>query len=166
MWFYNNPDTINHVIENEKGEVLGYVVGAQWGYQKELNKYLLKPGLWALITHPWVVFNKRILETIWLRYKTLTGKNKHIGDTALKYTMPMVSLVGIAVATKARGLNVGNQLIQRFEQSARELNIATMRLSVYRSNYRARAFYKKNGWLEEPSPKKNRVMGYYKVIRS
>lgn len=163
-WFYSNSNTIHFVIENKDGDVLGYVVGARWGYQRELNKYLLKPGIWALVTHPWVVFNRRILETIWLRIKTLFGKNTHIKETSVKYEKPIVSLVGIAVAEDARGQKVGGKLLELFEKSALELGFVTMRLSVYRLNHRARAFYEKYGWKEESSQLESRVMGYYKEI--
>ena len=162
-WFYKNESTIHFVAEDE-GKVVGYVVGAYWGYQSSLNKYLLAPGIRAFLTRPWLILNRRVLGTIWLKLQTLIGLNKHIGQTKKLYEQPIISLVGIAVAPEAFGRKVGSQLMKAFEESAKKVNYKTMRLSVYRSNERAKAFYIKNGWQEEISEKHSFVVGYYKEL--
>jgi len=56
-----------------------------------------------------------------------------------------LSLLSICVSEKAKGMGISKLLVERFEEKLKTNSYEGYRLSVYKSNYRANGFYKKNG---------------------
>lgn len=161
-WFIQREDCVTVGGMNEKGDLCGYIVGAPWGYQQQMNKDLLGPAAKEMARRPWIFFHKKILRSVWLRVKTMLGRNKFIAETQVKYTGRIISLVGIGVSEQATGSGIAAMMMDRFIAEARRKNFDYARLSVYASNGRARRFYEKMGWSPEETGQP--VMGYFKKL--
>ena len=162
-WFIKADGTVNVVGIDDNEQIAGYIVGAPWGYQKQMNKKLLPVATVEMIKRPWIFFHKKILQSIWLRSKTMLGLNKFIETTREKYSGKIISLVGIGVSEQAIGSGIAPLMMDQFIELAIRKNYAYARLSVYKSNSRARKFYEKMGWAPEES--NTTVMGYYKKLQ-
>lgn len=159
QWFVEHRNTIRLIgLLDEKPE--GYVVGAEWGYQNEMNRDLLWSMTSALITHPWIIFNRKILKNGWLRFRSILGFNRSLEAIQHKYEGRIVSLVGIGVSRKAQGSQLAGELMYAFLHEAKSRGFDFARLSVYEVNSRAIRFYEKNGWVAENN-KNSDVVGYY-----
>ena len=161
-WFINTNGSVNVVAVDDNENVMGYIVGAGWGYQQHMNKDLVTVASIEMIKRPWIFFHRKILRSVWLRTKTILGRNKFIETTQQKYPGKIISLVGIGVSEKAMGSGIASLMMNEFIKLAAE-QYDYARLSVYTSNARARKFYEKTGWLPEEST--TAVMGYYKKLR-
>jgi ribosomal protein S18 acetylase RimI-like enzyme len=128
-----------------------------------MNKDLLGTATVEMIKRPWIFFHKKILQSIWLRVKTILGLNKFIGTTREKYNGKIISLVGIGVSKQAMGSGIAPLMMDEFIILARQKQYDYARLSVYVSNTRARKFYEKMGWAPEES--NTPVMGYFKKLQ-
>jgi ribosomal protein S18 acetylase RimI-like enzyme len=162
-WFIKADGTVNVVGIDDHENVAGYIVGAPWGYQQHMNKDLLGIAAVEMIKRPWIFFHKKILRSVWLRGKTMLGLNKFIETTREKYSGKIISLVGIGVSEQAMGNGIAGLMMDKFIELAILKNYAYARLSVYRSNDRARRFYEKMGWIPEET--NTSVMGYYKKLQ-
>ena len=162
-WFLQTDGCVNVVGENEMGKAMGYIVGAPWGYQQGMNKALLKTAAIEMAKRPWIFVHKKILQSVWLRVKTILGLNKFIQTTGERYAGKIISLVGIGVSPDAMGSGIAKDMMDVFIAEATKKNYDYARLSVYVSNARARKFYEKCGWLPEHS--QTAVMGYYKKLK-
>ncbi|MFN5663558.1 MAG: GNAT family N-acetyltransferase [Bacteroidota bacterium] len=160
-WFQDSPCGLALVAE-ENNQTIGYVVGAQLGYGKELNNFLLKIGIWSILTNPRIFFHPQFIGTIINRLKLLLQKSENETKNYAKLSGKGISLVGIGVDPLFTGKGAGVSLLKAFEEKAKLLGYTFMRLSVYRKNERARNLYSKNGWkvLETDGP----VLYYYKEI--
>lgn len=161
-WFISKGDCINVVGLMDDGTVCGYIVGAPWGYQQQMNKSLLQVAALEMAKRPWLFLHKKIILSVCLRVKTILGLNKFIGETSNRYEGKILSLVGIGVAERAQGSGLASIMMDRFMEKAKMEGFQFVRLSVYSTNSRARKFYEKMGWQPEITNKP--VMGYYKKI--
>ncbi len=160
-WFIHYKDGIA-IVALYNGDDAGYVVGAPAGYQPEMNKSLIGTAILGFITHPWSIFNKKIIKIIISRIKTIAGSKKTTKSNDDIDLGKTISLVGIAVSKDYEGLKIGSALINEFENRAKLLNFETMRLSVYGDNEKALALYKKSGWVEL-SRSENTITLYKKI---
>lgn len=161
-WFIKKEGAVNVVGIDDNGKTAGYIVGAPWGYQQGMNKDLMNVAAVEMIKRPWIFFHKKILQSVWLRSKTMLGLNKFIATTQGKYSGKMISLVGIGVSQAAMGSGIAGLMMEAFTENARQQQYDYARLSVYKNNERARKFYEKMGWIPEES--NTPVMGYYKKL--
>ncbi len=144
-WFrISNMATAWVVAEGNR--VVGYVVGATLGYDAILNKVLLKTGIWAILTHPKILFHAHFIETIKNRLKLLLSQKKLSTKVNKEPTGTGISLVGIAVDPLHLNKGGGTLLMQIFEQQAKQSGYSYMRLSVYNVNEKAKQLYTKNEW--------------------
>ena len=162
-WFIKTDGSVNVVGIDDNENVSGYIVGASWGYQKNMNKDLLVIASVEMLKRPWIFFHKKILQSLWLRSKTMLGLNKFIETTREKYSGKIISLVGIGVSKEAVGKGIAPAMMDKFIELARQKGYDYARLSVYKTNDRARKFYEKMGWTPEES--NTAVMGYYKKLQ-
>lgn len=160
-WFINSPIGISLVLESD-GKLIGYVVGAKLGYNKELNKSLFKTGVISIVTHPGVLFHTHFIRNVRNRLKSLFSKSTKSEGTYVEPAGSGVSLVGIAIDPNSAKKGGGSLLINAFEKESIEAGYNYMRLSVYEVNESALNLYKRNGWqlLSNESP----VLYYYKKI--
>jgi ribosomal protein S18 acetylase RimI-like enzyme len=161
-WFMENEGCIALKADNEN-RIIGYIVGAPIGYGSIMNRDLLQIGLLGILTHPLIVFNKRIFKTIFIRFKLLfqsTTAETSINKFDLKGKG--VSLVGIGVHPEYNGLGIGQTLISTYEIEAKKLGMDYMRLSVYDNNSKALKLYEKSGWKLLTND--GNTLYYYKYI--
>lgn len=144
-WFVNFPEGIALTALFD-GTPAGYVVGAPVGYQSKMNKDLAGVAFTGFVSHPWVIFNMKILSIALSRVKILFGKKEK--KIAEKRDENAISLVGIAVSPLYSGHKIGSKLMTAFEELARAKEYDLMRLSVYDYNEAAISMYKKSGWSE------------------
>jgi ribosomal protein S18 acetylase RimI-like enzyme len=158
-WFCTSHTSIA-ICAMDEDRVVGYAVGAPQGYSKNLTRDLIWVAGLSLLAHPWLLLNRRILERLLLRLKTITIPGQHKQNS--EFEAPVYSLVGIGVLPEMRGKRAGEKLLKAFEEKAFQYQTKTLVLSVYRDNS-AREFYTKFGWeLFDPTPNSPSVM-YYKV---
>ena len=163
-WFLRTTDAIALVATNGDGDVVGYVIGAPIGYTATLNRQLAPVGLGAMLARPWLLANRQLWATLFARARYVFRPSAATDTTGLP--TPAMSLVGIAVDPRAPRRGVGLALMTHFEQYARELNMASMRLSVYPSNIAARKLYERCGWRPlSNEPTATGTMYYGIVIR-
>lgn len=160
-WFINSPIGISLILESE-GKLIGYVVGAKLGYNKELNKSLFKTGIISIVTHPGVLFHTHFIRNVRNRLKSLFSKSTKSEGTYIEPAGSGVSLVGIAIDPLSSKKGGGSLLINAFEKESIEAGYNYMRLSVYEVNESALKLYKRIGWqlLSNESP----VLYYYKKL--
>ncbi|GAB2975358.1 hypothetical protein GCM10027049_07400 [Mucilaginibacter puniceus] len=158
-WFLAYPETITlKAVIN--GSTCGYVVGAPLGYDKFINKKLLKFVIVGTITHPLVLFHKNFFKVAFRKMILIFTT-----PSVAKITNPDgkgISLVGIGIDENYAGLGIGQQLMVAFEEKARELGMDFMRLSVYDYNLKAIHVYEKCGW--QKLAKKENVFYYFKTL--
>jgi ribosomal protein S18 acetylase RimI-like enzyme len=144
------------------GKLIGYVVGARLGYNKELNKALFKTGIVSILTHPGVLFHAHFKRNVRNRLKSLLSRDTKSEGKYVEPSGSGVSLVGIAIDPHSAKKGGGSLLINAFEKESIEAGYNYMRLSVYEVNESALNLYKRNGWqlLSNESP----VLYYYKNI--
>jgi ribosomal protein S18 acetylase RimI-like enzyme len=163
-WFCKADCAIALVAMNRSENVLGYVVGAPLGYSRPMNRDLFWAATQGIIVRPWLFFSDHFRETIVARLKLLldrSPKESHESDCP----GPTMSLVGIGVSPNARGAGIGIRLLQEFEAKARELQMRSVRLSVYPDNFAARRLYERCGWQPlSSSAKGSEAMHYFRIL--
>ena len=160
-WFRDYPHGVSlTALYNDK--VAGYVVGAPVGYQKLLNKNLMFTAFMGFLLHPWVLFDKKIMNILLARVRILFGTKQTVEGQNEFDNEDTISLVGIGVLPKYEGLGIGKMLMDKFEEKARNEGLKSMRLSVYDYNTSALKLYSKSGW-EEFSRKNNTVTFVKKI---
>jgi len=160
-WFITSSCAISLGAYDSSDQLTGYVIGAPLGYEILLNKKIFKPAALRIITHPWLLFNIRILRAIYSRFRL----NKKTKPNSLKLPEPVMSLVGIAVHPESQGNKIGIHLIQAFEEKAFTLPMKALRLSVYPENQIARRLYESSGWQAfSESVMPGQAMYYFKLL--
>lgn len=160
-WFMDHPTGIA-ITALYKDKPAGYVVGAPVGYQVKMNKDLMGVAAFGFISHPWVIFNKKIISIASSRLKVLFTKKDIQQSKEISDKSNVISLVGIAVSPSVGGHQIGSSLMNKFEELARLEGFSAMRLSVYDDNEAALRLYKKNGWEELSS--NNKTITFIKVL--
>lgn len=162
-WFASAGDAIAFVAETEPGIVVGYAIGAPVGYAATLSLHLAWIGATTLIVRPWLLFDYRNWATVKARIGFIFSRSAK-NTTGLP--APSMSLVGIGVAPSAAGKGVGFVLMKAFEERARSMRMASLRLSVYPENASARRLYERCGWEPLPyPPTPNGTMYYGRILR-
>lgn len=160
-WFLNYPNSVALKAFSDKG-IVGYVVGAKIGYNAELNKRLKLLAVKGVLSNPIVLFHQHFLFVLKSRIKALlsTSNNTDLKEPEGKG----LSLVGIGVLPNEAGKGYGKDLMKAFEEKAIELGYDYLRLSVYKSNERAKALYSKQGWksVESSTP----ILYFYKELNN
>lgn len=163
-WFLGRQDTVALLASSESGQVLGYAVGAPVSYGSELNRALLPSALLAVVAKPWILASPRIRRTAWQRIQSMFGRKEAVKEKPL-LPMHTLSLVSIGVDPQARGRSVGEQLMKAWEEGAKQIGCASLRLSVYPQNAGARRFYERNGWIPfQESVPEGHAMYYSKIF--
>ncbi|GBE29676.1 hypothetical protein BMS3Bbin04_00698 [bacterium BMS3Bbin04] len=148
-WFMTCEDGIALTAVEGK-TVLGFVVGAVMGYQKNLNRYMFWTVFWSLIRRPHLWIKKDIIRNIVARVQVVLGMHsKQVSATGVHYPQPCMSYVGVAVSSKARGKGVGKKFNSTFlnicENSDR---IVAVRSTSHEDNVPACRIYVDLGWKE------------------
>ncbi len=163
-WFVGRKDTVALLASSESGQVLGYAVGAPVPSGREMNRALLPSALFAVVAKPWLLASPRIRRTAWQRIQSMLGRKGAVIPKPLLPTLTL-SLVSIGVDPQARGRSVGEQLMKAWEQGAKQIGCASLRLSVYPQNAGARRFYERNGWIPfQNSVSESHAMYYSKIF--
>jgi ribosomal protein S18 acetylase RimI-like enzyme len=160
-WFATSATAIAYVAELEPGTVVGYVIGAPVGYAAVLNVDLAWVGLISVLRRPWMLLHRGVWGTLWARLGFVLGRSA-ANTTGLPE--PVMSLVGITVAPAAAGKGVGFALMKAFEERARAMQMASLRLSVYPDNRAARRLYERCGWKVLPQPPSASGTIYYGLL--
>ena len=159
-WFLRAERAIALVATDSDSKVIGYVVGAPLGYNGPMNRDLFWVAARGIIVRPWLLFSPQFVSTVMARIGFILGRSPmRYGEPELPG--PTMSLVGIGVSSLARGKKAGLRLMQAFEARARELQMHSLRLSVYEGNTVARRLYESCGWYPDPSPIRGKKAMYY-----
>ena len=158
-WFLEDPRAIAFCAHYQDRPV-GYLVGAQLGYDADLNKKLLSTGIVSILTHPAILFHPQFVRNIKSRLRLLVGGKKTQVTEQFKEPDGIgVSLVGIAADPQSGIKGVGSALMKAFMAEAKVKGYRYTRLSVYEENKVARGLYEKAGW--KCLNKANGVLYYY-----
>ncbi|MCK6546318.1 GNAT family N-acetyltransferase [Myxococcota bacterium] len=162
-WFATATDAIALVALDDHATPVGYVVGAPLGYGRAMTRELFVPAALGVATHPALVFDRRIVKTALGRVAELFGRPMPSAPPPA-LPAPTWSLVGIGVASKARGLGAGSALTKAFEDEARARGARSLRLSVYAENAAARRTYERAGWVPFDGPVPPGFAMYYSKV--
>lgn len=163
-WFQQAEQNISLLALDESEDramPAGYVVGAPWGWDAKLNRDLFWFAAVRAGVRPWLLFNEQFRRTIAVRLGMIKDGGLSNAPPHPVLPEPTMSLVGIGVATSARGKGCGILLLEAFEQRARELRMRSMNLSVYPDNAAARKLYEKMGWQPFVVPARKRESMFY-----
>lgn len=159
QWFLEDARALAFCAHHA-GRPVGYLVGAQLGYDADLNKKLLGSGVIAILTHPAIFFHPQFVRNIKSRLNLLLGKKKPQASIQFKEPEGVgISLVGIAADPQSGIKGVGSALMKAFMAEAKKRGYRYTRLSVYEENKIARGLYEKSGW--KCLNKANGVLYYY-----
>lgn len=163
-WFCRDKRNITLGALGGRGETLGYVVGAQSGWDRLMSRDLFWSAAVRVAFRPWLFLSAQFRQTAMRRLGGLIGReSRHLAQPVLPE--PTMSLVGIGVASNARGLRCGTTLINAFEEKAKALGMRSMNLAVYPGNLPARRLYEKCGWQPfELPPTETIAMFYSKLL--
>lgn len=142
-WFLRTGNTIAIVAVDQSNSVIGYVVGAPVGYSATMSRDLGWVAARSMLAHPRLLFDGQVHKTVAARLGQIF---KPVTDDDSDLPSPTMSLVGIGVAPAEVGRRIGRALMQGFEENARRLGMASLRLSVYRGNTAAQRLYENCGW--------------------
>ncbi len=150
-------------------ETTGYVGGFISQYEGDgsasgMLQYALREAFKGVITHPWLLLNKELIKYYPLIIKNVTGKFKRPVNTTTPPPPKKIlttGLVIIGVSPSHRGSGIFESLIHAFEEEATARAIATISLSVKKTNTRALAAYKKAGFYISKE-----VPGAYEMIKT
>jgi len=147
LWFVERPFGVALIAEMNH-EILGYVIGAPVGYNKILIRDLWLIAGCSIAIRPYLLMERRLRRNLSQRLRAIFGRRGSVpDDVAPQLPEPTMALVGIATSNDCRGQGVGTALINAFEEEALQRGMAAYRLSVYRSNMRARRFYESKGMI-------------------
>ena len=163
-WFLQDF-CVKLVAVDEEDKIAGYVFGAPWGYQKPMNKDLVRVAVIEMIKRPWIFFNKRVLRIIWIRGKTILGVNKMLDTTEKKYEGRIISMVGMGIAKGTLRKGLGVSLYYAALDEARKLGYDYSRGTVNKTNTRSRGMHDKIGFQKEDAHPDSQVIGYYLKLR-
>lgn len=158
-WFLEDPRAVAFCAYYSDRQV-GYLVGAQLGYDADLNKKLLTTGVISILSHPAIFFHPQFIRNIKSRIQLLLGRKKP--QSVVQFNEPEgmgISLVGIAADPTTGIKGVGSALMNAFMKEAKNRGYRYTRLSVYEENKVARGLYEKSGW--KCLNKSNGVLYYY-----
>lgn len=158
-WFLQYQNSITLKAEAD-GVICGYVIGAEIGYNSQLNAALKSISIKGLLTHPNVIFHKNFLFILKARLNAIFT-NKKNAEVSLEGRG--MSLVGIGVEPNYSGKGIGGSLIKEFENRAVQMNFDYLRLSVYKDNLRAKTLYENQGW--ESKQEDGQIVYYFKTLR-
>ena len=148
-WFINS-ERIAIVGLDEEMKITGYVFGAKIGYDKGFNRYIWIYALIGLLRNPFSFFNFNLLLNIKKRIFSMLNLSKASSNKKNElYESIGISLVGIAVHPKSQGSEFSSELINAFEDYAKNEGANYLRLSVHKENKRAQNFYLKHSWVED-----------------
>lgn len=147
-WFVDDP-TGEAVVASQGDDILGYVIGADDGYNTRQNRELLRHIAQGIVDHPGIVRHKNFLPQLPNRIATLISRRA--ATRSLKSEVPsgptVFGLVGIGVAPRGRGGGVGRHLIGGFaERVWKRPGLTSIVLSVYADNTPARKLYERTGF--------------------
>ena len=162
-WFCNAEQRIALVATDRNGKLMGYAIGAPLGYEKFMNRDLFMVAASGMIRKPWLFLNPQIRRRVMARLRVILGFS--LPGPQPKLPEPTMSLVAIGVSPVVRGKKVGHRLLQAFEARAYQLQMKSLRLSVYADNVIAQRLYKSCGWqLFTPSMGEKDVIFYFRVL--
>lgn len=155
-WYLNHANRFLFHIEADN-KVIGYCGGfvplkPGDGSSSGMLQHAFHKAIKGLLLHPWLLFHSEVLPHypfLWLNIKRkLTGKinpGTPISRQATPFK-PYCGLVVIAVHPNFRGKGVAQQLMDEFEQRAKQLRQNDLILSVKKDNGRALNAYTNYGW--------------------
>lgn len=165
-WFQEAEEGIALCALDDRGDVVGYVVGAPIGYTASLTSKTLLPAVLGISMRPWLFMNsnfRRIVSGLLCRLLPFSRDTQMSEEPIL--TEPVYSLVGVAVSPLVRGQGIGQKLVDAFERQVADRGGRSCRLSVYPQNFAARKLYERAGWqLHQLTHNPIKPLYYYKII--
>lgn len=153
-WFVRMEKAITLVAIEDTGgkeQVVGYVVGAPSDYGKSMNRDLFWIACGSACLRPWLFLSRQFRGTVKARLTNLFhAQHDQLAKIGLPF--PVMSLVGLGVESNLQGKGIGKKLLCSFEKQARDLQVKSLRLSVYPENAAARHVYEKCGWIPCEKP--------------
>jgi ribosomal protein S18 acetylase RimI-like enzyme len=148
-WYVGHPDCAVALVAHLDGDArpAGYVVGVATDREADLVWALVPAAALGLAQRPWLVLDRAVQDKLRSRLGQQLARLRGAPPPRQPQPAPpCLGLIGIGVASWARGRGVARALMQAFEDRARGLAAASMLLSVKAENTAARALYASEGW--------------------
>lgn len=167
-WFHSYDKAITVVARNMDGAVVGYAIGAEEGYERQMSRDLIWCAAMNILLRPWLFFTSSIGNMVLNRFKIIFGPHKDIqSDSQASDGLPMkrMVLVGIGVIVSEQGKKIGQQLLAEFERQSQTLQKRMIVLTVYQTNQKARQFYERCHWQPSFNGGQNsKTITYFKIL--
>jgi GNAT superfamily N-acetyltransferase len=157
QWFLaNDKRFLFHIEMNNK--VVGYCGGfvpqkIGDGSASGMFQFAFNEAVKGIMKKPWLIFNeevRRMYPFLWRNIKRKIFRNANATTVVNTHTVstfaPHTGLVVIGVHTDYRGKGILNELMQYFDEKAKQYQCSFAKLSVKQNNTRAINAYKKFDW--------------------
>lgn len=163
-WFIDNPACSVALVAEHEGRTAGYVVGCLQQSERTMVRAISPMAARGLVRRPWLVLQGDVRNKVKERLRLLARRGGE-GVQPPPLTEPVMGLIGIGVASCARGHKLGSGLMDAFEAACVARGMGSMFLSVYPDNRAARALYEGHGWQTPPGdPFGGRALYYAKTL--
>jgi ribosomal protein S18 acetylase RimI-like enzyme len=144
----NNSETINVVVRDEYGKLIGLVYGGEEDYKNQMNKMIFKKTFLKFLLRPWIIFSNEIKYKIKNMLKRKRQQYTPLNNDLSVINKPTLRLTGIAVFQQYGRSGVGEILVNSFISRAVDSKYSSILLETPRYNEKAINFYTKLNWLK------------------
>jgi ribosomal protein S18 acetylase RimI-like enzyme len=134
------------------GTPAGFVVGRLDFYVRALSRYRMWAALIGLITHPWVLSDRLVINRI-LRVASFYLSRHDIdltaGPAVCDPNQKTATLASLGVHHEYARLGISDHLLTAAEEFCRGKGIVYLRASVIPANVASRFLYRRRGYVED-----------------
>jgi GNAT superfamily N-acetyltransferase len=134
------------------GKVVGSIVGRLGYYTRALNRYRMPGALWAMLTHPRLLFDSKLIRgSLKALYDQLirTAKKQRVEPISPHLNGKVASLALLFVDPQYGKLRVSDLLLSEAEEFCRQKGMLYLRAGVLRGNIKSRFLHRKRGYVED-----------------
>jgi Acetyltransferase (GNAT) family len=133
-------------------KVVGTIIGRLDYYTRALNYYRMPAALWAMLTHPRLLFDSKLIRgSFKAAYDQLirTAKKQGVEPMPPDLNGKVASLALLTVDPQHGKLRVSDLLLSVAEEFCRQKGMLCLRAGVLRSNIKSRFLHRKRGYVED-----------------
>jgi ribosomal protein S18 acetylase RimI-like enzyme len=160
-WFCEFPDRFGFVaIVN--GKPVGFIVGAEFAPERQLNRYRLFTALRQVMTKPWLVISRPVAKGLTSRIPSLFRKDR---DWEVKFDEDeILSLYSLAVLPEYARYRIANLLLRECEKHAVKTNKKIILTRVGVQNLSSLMVHRLIGYVVDSSKSDDTEKFLYKRI--
>ena len=139
-WYLMNQEKRSILVCQRGRRIIGFLTMRQSDDRDNFLKYIYKTMIWCFISKPALLLNFSLYKKM-LQYlkpnQSFRTKKKHI------------ELVSIGVLPSFVNKGIGRQLLEKFDDYAKNKKISLVRLYILKDNKKSIKFYFSNDWVKK-----------------